>query len=618
MMYQNKYEVLGEVFGHSSFRPGQEDAVDALLAGRDVLAILPTGGGKSVCYQIPALLLPGVTVVVSPLISLMKDQVGALIQNGVRAAYLNSTLTPGQYGKALANLKNGVYKIVYAAPERLTTDGFLEAVSALDISMVAVDEAHCVSGWGQDFRPAYLGIRDFLALLPRRPVVGAFTATATERVSEDIVDLLGLNDPLRIQTGFDRPNLFFEVIPVTRGEKKDALLKLMRSRYADKCGIVYCSTRAAVEEVTELLVRNGISVRGYHAGMEDAERHAAQEDFIFDRCRVMAATNAFGMGIDKPDVGFVIHYNMPKDVESYYQEAGRAGRDGSAADCVLLCSKSDIVLNRYLIEQSEPNPELTAEEVAAVRRMELDRLDRMADYCSAPGCLRAYLLGYFGQSAPENCGNCSNCTGDVLRTDVTEDARKILSCMARTECRYGISTIAAVLLGEPNPTAERGGLESLSTWGIMKEKNAAYIRGIFSALRSDGAVAFDPGSVYRIPVMTEKGRDILFGRRKLFIKTEPKTKKEAAKEKSAAARKRAENGETNPSLLARLKEERLRLAREAVVPAYVIFTDAALEDMCRLMPKTEKEFLEVNGVGKVKAEKYGARFLSVIASYLEG
>ncbi|MBE6725284.1 MAG: DNA helicase RecQ [Ruminococcaceae bacterium] len=605
-MNPNKTDILKSVFGHDRFRPGQEEIVDALTGGRDALAVMPTGGGKSLCYQIPALLLPGVTLVISPLISLMKDQVMALVQNGVRAAYLNSTLTAGQYSRALANVRNGVYKIVYVAPERLWTDGFLSAVSELDISLIAVDEAHCVSGWGQDFRPAYLGIRDFVENLPHRPPVGAFTATATERVREDIAELLGLRDPCRVITGFDRPNLYFEVIPVEKSKKDDALIRLIRDRYFDKCGIVYCGTRNSVEEVTALLVSRGIPARGYHAGMSDEERHAAQEDFVYDRIRVMVATNAFGMGIDKSNVSFVLHYHMPKDVESYYQEAGRAGRDGEAADCVLLASKSDLVLNRYLIDNSEPNPELSEEEQVRLRRLEYDRLDKMAGYCATPGCLRSYLLRYFGEEGPESCGNCSNCQGDFLVKDVTEDAQKLLSCMARTGNRFGLSTLSAVLRASSNETVDRFGLDSLSTYGIMKGATEKYIRELASVLQADGSVAYEADSVYRIPHATEKARDILLGKRKVFIKAEP----EKAEKKKKPVRRTAEPADT--TLLGHLKAERARLAKELHVPAYIIFPDATLTDMCRVMPEDIDEFLEVTGVGKTKAEKYGAVFLAVI------
>ncbi|MGN1410816.1 MAG: RecQ family ATP-dependent DNA helicase, partial [Eubacteriales bacterium] len=465
----NKYEILKEVFGHTGFRGGQAEIIDSLSGGRDVLAVMPTGGGKSICYQIPALMSSGITLVVSPLISLMKDQVMSLVQTGVRAAYINSSLTYNQYLKVIANMRLGVYKIIYLAPERLMSDDFLSCCAELDISLIAVDEAHCVSGWGQDFRPAYLGIRNFIASLPKRPTVGAFTATATDRVREDIKNLLGLEAPFEITTGFDRPNLYFEVIPTKKNTKSNELLRLLRERYAEKSGIIYCGTRACVEEVAAMLNSNGFDALAYHAGMDDAARHTAQDDFIYDKCRIMVATNAFGMGIDKSNVSFVIHYNMPKDVESYYQEAGRAGRDGEKAECVMLWSDSDIVLNRFLIEKSEPVPGISAEESENLRRLELLRLDKMVDYCRTLGCLRAFLLRYFGEDVrEENCGNCSNCNGDFDIRDVTEDAKKILSCIARTNNTYGGTTIAAILTGSMNEQIEKKDLDSLSTYGIMK------------------------------------------------------------------------------------------------------------------------------------------------------
>ncbi len=401
-----KARLLRDVFGHEDFREGQEALVDALLQGRDVLGIMPTGGGKSLCYQLPALLLPGVTLVISPLISLMKDQVSALKLNGVPAAFLNSSLTPGQQSLAIRRAAEGQYKIIYAAPERLDTPAFRRLCAQLPISLVAVDEAHCVSQWGQDFRPDYLRIADFINSLPQRPPVGAFTATATERVSQDIVRYLRLREPLRVTTGFDRPNLFFEVIPVKR--KRDEVLLEALKRLPGQSGIVYCATRKNTDKVCECLRAHGYAAAAYHAGLSDEARQAAQLDFQYDRAQIIVATNAFGMGIDKSNVRFVIHYNMPKSIEAYYQEAGRAGRDGEDAVCLLLCSKSDITTARQLIYYNE-NPALSPEEAAQVRRAELDRLQAMIGYASADTCYRAKLLQYFGQPAPAACGGCSLC-----------------------------------------------------------------------------------------------------------------------------------------------------------------------------------------------------------------
>ena len=428
-----KHEILKRYFGYDSFRTGQEALVDALLGGRNVLGIMPTGAGKSLCYQIPALMMSGITLVISPLISLMKDQVNALVQQGVSAAYLNRSLTESQYAKALKNAANGRYKIIYVAPERLESVSFMNMCRAVKISMVAVDEAHCVSQWGQDFRPGYLNIRKFITKLHYRPVIGAFTATATEEVKADIIRLLGLNNPIAVTTGFDRPNLYFSVLRPK--SKPNELLKLLKERRG-KSGIVYCSTRKKVEEVCDMLNARGVSATRYHAGLEDTERIKNQDDFVYDRKQVMVATNAFGMGIDKSNVGFVIHYNMPKNLESYYQEAGRAGRDGTEADCILLYSKSDVMTCRYFIENIEYNPDLTAEQNAAFRQKEEERLKYMTFYCTTSDCLRGFMLRYFGDDYKTSCGKCSNCLTEFDTEDVTVEAQKILSCIIKTGQHY--------------------------------------------------------------------------------------------------------------------------------------------------------------------------------------
>ena len=404
----DKHQTLKHYFGHDAFRPGQETLIDALLDGRDALGIMPTGAGKSMCYQIPALMLEGITLVVSPLISLMKDQVAALKSAGVAAAYLNSSLTPRQLELATERAMQGAYRIIYVAPERLETASFRRFACAAPIRLIAVDEAHCVSQWGQDFRPNYLKIADFIELLPHRPAVGAFTATATRRVRDDIVRLLRLRSPVTATTGFDRPNLFFEVAQPR--SKYEALKAILATRRGES-GIVYCATRKTVEEVTDKLSREGYPVSRYHAGLSDEERQRNQEDFQFDRVSVMVATNAFGMGIDKSNVSFVIHYNMPRSMEAYYQEAGRAGRDGSDAVCVLLYSGQDVITGRWMIDHAEPNPELTEQERRMIRSQDEQRLRQMADYCTGSGCLRGAILRYFGQEAPERCGACSRCTG---------------------------------------------------------------------------------------------------------------------------------------------------------------------------------------------------------------
>ena len=429
-----KLAVLKEYFGHSEFRQGQEKIVDCLLSGKDALCIMPTGAGKSICYQVPALVFDGVTLVISPLISLMKDQVTSLVQSGISAAYINSSLNQAQYFRVLENASLGKYKIIYVAPERLVVPEFTELCYKIKISMVAVDEAHCVSQWGQDFRPSYLKIVEFIESLPCRPVVGAFTATATKAVKEDILKILKLNKPLVVTTGFNRRNLFFSVM---KPKNKDTtLIDLIKER-SEKSGIVYCSTRKAVEEVCELINQNGFSATRYHAGLSENERKENQEDFVFDRKQIMVATNAFGMGIDKSNVSYVIHYNMPKNIESYYQEAGRAGRDGSQADCILLYSPQDVFTNRFLIEKSEDNPELTEEEQYMVREKDFERLKQMTFYCTTNDCLRKFILKYFGDKTENYCGKCSNCLTQFETLDITVDTQKILSCIIKTGQRYG-------------------------------------------------------------------------------------------------------------------------------------------------------------------------------------
>lgn len=439
---RDKLSVLKEYFGHDSFREGQDRITDSLLGGRDVLGIMPTGAGKSICYQVPALMFDGITIVVSPLISLMKDQVSALVQSGVAAAYINSSLTHAQYLKVLQNTESGKYKIIYVAPERLCAPAFLGICRNLNISMVAVDEAHCVSQWGQDFRPSYLKIPDFIDALNSRPVVGAFTATATGAVRDDIKTLLRLVSPLVVTTGFDRPNLFFSVMQPKN--KSIELMKLIKER-KNESGIVYCSTRKAVEEVCELLQKNGFAATRYHAGLDENECRRNQDDFVYDRAAIMVATNAFGMGIDKSNVSFVIHYNMPKNMESYYQEAGRAGRDSRSADCILLYSAKDVRTNQFLINNSEPNPDLTEDEQEEVRRRDRERLKQMTFYCTTHKCLRKFILEYFGDKGPERCEKCSNCLSNHENTDITVDAQKIMSCVARTGQRYGKKVICDVL-----------------------------------------------------------------------------------------------------------------------------------------------------------------------------
>lgn len=598
----DKLSVLKDYFGHDSFRDGQEQIVDALLDGRDALCIMPTGAGKSMCYQIPALLFDGVTIVVSPLISLMKDQVGSLVQSGVPAAYINSSLSYPQFLRVLSNVEHGKYKIIYVAPERLLTDGFLDTCKKIKISMVAVDEAHCVSQWGQDFRPSYLKIISFVESLANRPIVGAFTATATNDVKEDIKKILRLENPFEITTGFDRPNLFFGVIKSSSKDEK--LIDLIRER-GDRSGIVYCATRKNVESVCELLCDNGFSATRYHAGLDEYERRKNQEDFVFDRKNIMVATNAFGMGIDKSNVTYVIHYNMPKNIESYYQEAGRAGRDGGEADCILLYSPKDVRLNRFMIENSEGNDELTIEENGQIRERDFERLKHMTFYSTTNDCLRGFILRYFGGDKKAYCGKCSNCLSVHKLVDVTIDAQKIMSCIARTGQRYEKTVICDVLKGSRSEKILKAELNSQSTYGIMKEVTARHIFGTIDFLAEKEYISADNET--ETLKLLPKSRDVLFGRERLVMKKVENSEKVVKTHRPEVP--------VNSDLLDALKALRKSIASKKSVPAYVIFTDATLIDMCKKCPETPDEMLEVSGVGRTKLEKFGKEFLEVIAKF---
>ena len=603
----DKFTVLKEYFGHASFRHGQEKVVDAILQGRDALCVMPTGAGKSVCYQVPAMLFSGITLVISPLISLMKDQVNALTQNGIRAAYLNSSLTPMQYARAMENIRNGMYRIVYIAPERLEVPEFLEACRALTIDLVAVDEAHCVSQWGQDFRPSYLRIAEFVAALGYRPTIAAFTATATAEVKEDIERALGLISPLRITTGFDRPNLRFEVLHPAK--KIDALLGIL-DRHEGDVGIVYCSTRKTVEEVTATLVERGVSATMYHAGLADNVRRQNQEDFVFDRRSVMVATNAFGMGIDKSNVSFVVHYNMPMDIESYYQEAGRAGRDGAAAECILLYSGADVYTNRFLIQRSEPNPDLTEEEQILLRERDHERLKQMTFYSTTRDCLRAFILDYFGEAAPPTCGNCSSCCAERYDTDVTDDARAVLACIVTTGERYGRRMISDILRGSRAEKILSLSLDTHPTYGTLRRRSEAGLRELLEELERADYIE-STGGDYPTLSITPRGEDVLSGAAHVILKLQKPQepiKKSKKKQKAEAA------AAVSRPLLEELRSLRRTLADAKGVPAYVIFSDATLIDMCKKHPKTLEEMLAVSGVGRVKLEQYGAAFLAVLTA----
>ena len=608
-------QILRDTFGYDSFRPGQRELVDGLLRGQDVFGLMPTGAGKSICYQVPALALDGVALVVSPLISLMKDQVASLLQSGVKAAYLNSSLTPGQIRLALSRAAQGWYKIIYVAPERLVTESFLRVARSLPLSLVAVDEAHCVSQWGQDFRPSYLKIREFLEALPQRPPVGAFTATATDQVRRDIVSLLGLRSPVSVCTGFDRPNLCFEVKrPVS---KFPALVSLLTAERG-KSVIVYCLTRKTVEEVCARLRELGFDAVRYHAGLTDEERRQNQDDFIYDRATVMVATNAFGMGIDKSDVAMVVHYNMPKNMEAYYQEAGRAGRDGSPARCVLLYGAQDVVMNRRLIELSSgENEELDEEQRERVRRLDEERLKKMTNYCFSASCLRAYILRYFGESAPENCGSCSVCLEEGRKTDITREARAVLSCVRGSGRGYGKTTVAAVLLGgdegRSNETVRRRGLDQLPQYGALAHLGRSAILDLIQRLVGKGLLAFSEGEYPVLGVTPEGDAFLESGETLLAVLPD----REPARPRRPAPKREEGELTERPELFAQLRALRARLASRAGVPAYVVFTDRALREMAGRLPQSEDELLAVSGVGRAKLERYGEEFLPVLRAYAE-
>lgn len=610
--------ILKQYFGHTEFREGQQELISAIICGRDVLGVMPTGAGKSMCYQIPALLLPGITLVVSPLISLMKDQVAALTQAGVPVAFINSSLTQGQYREVFSRAERGEYKIIYIAPERLATADFLSFAGGEEkISLVAVDEAHCVSQWGQDFRPSYLKIVDFIENLPYRPVVGAFTATATEEVRQDISRMLRLREPLSLTTGFDRENLFFEVV---KPKSKLIYLRELMRKFAGKSGIIYCATRKTVETVCEHLLQHGVAATRYHAGLPNNERLKNQEDLVYDRVPVMVATNAFGMGIDKSNVGFVVHYNMPKNLESYYQEAGRAGRDGEKADCVLLFSSGDIQTAKFLLQNSSDNEELSGAEKELVLKRDMDRLNAMISYCKTTGCLRACILEYFGEHHDGGCGNCGNCNASYSEVNITVEAQKILSCVVRAERQHsyglGVTLYVRVLHGSCDQRVMQLGLDKLSTYGIMKELSRVQIREYIDYLVSEGYLRLETGE-FPVLRLSERADGVLFHGENVVMALKHQSAAAEQEDRSRRRRGRSTSPELESSpMLSALRELRTKLASEAGVPAYIIFSNATLGDMAQKSPRTLPEFLQVSGVGEVKAARYGAEFLEVINGLL--
>ena len=615
-------EILSRVFGYHSFRPGQEEAVSALLTGRDLLAVMPTGAGKSICYQVPALVRGHVTLVISPLISLMKDQVSALRQNGVRAAFINSTLTPSQQHKALLNAREGVYRIIYVAPERLMTDAFLSFACEAELDFVIVDEAHCVSQWGQDFRPAYLSVAPFLNALSVRPPVGAFTATATNTVRDDIGRLIGLRDPVQVLTGFDRPNLFFEV---QRPDDRDRALLSFVSGRREESGIVYCATRKAAEQVASMLCANGIDAGCYHAGMGDEERARIQECFVSDRLPVIVATNAFGMGIDKSNVSFVVHYQMPKDLESYYQEAGRAGRDGSEAHCLLLYKPQDVRLQRFFLDKQEEESELNPETRKTVRLHAEARLREMTFYATGSGCLRERILKYFGESAGP-CGHCGNClaadsgilTGRVF-ADVSDAARQAVSLVASLNGRYGEQMISDVLKGKDLPSIRQRNLHLHSLYGSLGWMARSDIHALLKELLAIGALAVSAGP-YPTLRTGERAQDVL-NRAEVRLALSDRSAKKLVKAVEPGLRldgtrpQTADRGER--LLYIRLSELRKRVAKEQKAPPFIIFSNVTLQDMAKKRPHTREEMLRVTGVGEGKMQRYGAAFLREIRDWEE-
>ena len=624
----DKYDVLRAQFGYESFRPGQEAAIDAILSGRDTLAVMPTGAGKSLCYQIPALLLPGMTIVISPLISLMKDQVSALREAGCSAAFLNSSLTGAEYYQTVEDIESGNVKLLYIAPERLQRADLSLLCGQGAPPLVVVDEAHCVSQWGHDFRTSYLEIAGFIKGINPRPITAAFTATATPKVRQDIARLLRLQEPLVVSTGFDRPNLYFEV--QRPRNKKTALLACLEEQRKSS-GIVYCATRKAVDEVCTMLDHYGFGATRYHAGLEDDERRKNQDDFIYDRKPVMVATNAFGMGIDKSNVGFVIHYNMPKNIESYYQEAGRAGRDGSPAYCTLLYSGQDVRINEYLITHSDEDGEGDPEMQAHNREL----LRQMTFYATGNECLRRRLLAYFGEDSPGFCGHCSNCLDAYEEADVSLEARKILSCVYRLKERgrsFGKTMIIDILRGSKAEKIKRLGLDSLSVWGIMAETTAQRIRTIADFLVNEGCL-LSQGDEYPVLALGPAAEEVLREQRRVVIKLPKerapkpmeeslwhKTEPERSGRSAKAAGSRGSPQEPtaifendDKALFEQLKELRREFAAKEGVPAYIVFSDASLRDMCRKKPVSLVQFSAVNGVGSVKLEKYGDAFVALIA-----
>ncbi|MCK1982802.1 MULTISPECIES: DNA helicase RecQ [Peribacillus] len=588
-MIEKAREYLQEYFGYESFRTGQEQIIEQVLGGINTAGIMPTGGGKSICYQIPALLLPGVTLVISPLISLMKDQVDALEQTGIDATFLNSSISGLESSNRMNDIKHGRYKLVYLAPERLENPAFQQDLFNVDISLVAIDEAHCISQWGHDFRPSYLKIKTLLKNMPSAPTVLALTATATPQVTDDICQTLGISERHTISTGFSRGNLFFSVV---KEENRGRFLMRYLEKNKNESGIIYAATRKEVDSLYAKLIKAGFKTGRYHAGMNEHDRSEQQEQFIRDDIPLMVATSAFGMGIDKSNVRYVIHYQTPKNMESYYQEAGRAGRDGLESECILLYSPQDMQIQRFLIDQSNPSLEWQSQE--------LKKLNRMKDYCFTEGCLQAFILQYFGEENPEDCGHCENCTDKRDSVEVTTQAQMVLSCMLRMGERFGKTMISQVLTGSRNKKIEEFGFQKLSTYGIINDQSAKDVGDFIDFLTAKQYIEMTGGQ-FPVLKVTNAGREVLLGQKKVL-------RKEIKKVSSISA---------DHGLFEELRQLRKELAVKENVPPFIIFSDASLKDMAVKLPRTEEEFLEVKGVGMQKFERFGALFLQGISQYVQ-
>jgi len=609
-IYKTPKEALKAVFGYDSFRPGQEAVINAILEGRDILAVMPTGAGKSLCYQVPAMLLSGITLVISPLISLMQDQVKALNEAGVNAAFINSSLSEKELNDTFKNAYKGHYKIIYVAPERLMSEGFISFAKSVEISMVTVDEAHCISQWGQDFRPSYMDIAEFINILDKRPIISAFTATATQNVREDIICSLGLSDPYFLVTGFDRENLFFQV---DKPQNKERFILDFIERHRGESGIIYCATRKNVDSLYTLLRKQHISVGKYHAGMSNEERKQMQNDFVFDYTSIVIATNAFGMGIDKSNVRFVIHYNMPSSMENYYQEAGRAGRDGLNSECILLFSPQDIIINRFLLEHKDFS-DIDPIDAMTIRERDIKRLQIMEGYCYTTECLRNYILKYFGENPKKPCDDCGNCLRQFETLDMTEEAKKIINCIYESRGRYGKNIIMDTVLGAKTARLTEIGATEYKSYGVLESSNKNLLRRLIEELLLGGYIATGEYQVLKLGDISRlKNTET-----KVLVKITDEDKITKRKEKPKNNKKGMDSLTSKGfKLFDKLKELRLEIARAEKIPPYIVFNDKTLIDMCAKMPTTKSDMLNVSGVGENKYGKYGERFIAVIKEYVK-